>query len=116
MLTTSDIYICSCFCDIYAVYACLCVQEIQNGTILLSLYRGQQAETSNALHKLNARLAIIDQNLGLSSVTGYFYNRCQTVLYEEIKVKREAYHGQALRGHACLQVIAYTYTHIIHVI
>ena len=43
----------------------------------------------------------------ISELEGTFCKRMQHVLFEELKIKKEPYHGGALAGHACLQVSIY---------
>ena len=40
----------------------------------------------------------------MRKLTGPFYKRMQQVLFDELKIKKEPYHGGALAGHACDQV------------
>ena len=69
-----------------------------------TLKQVQQLHTAVNTSLLQYQSDLSHLNKQINELEGPFYTRMQDVLYKQIKLKKEAYHGGALGGHACMQV------------
>lgn len=76
-----------------------------------TLKQVQQLHTAVNTSRIQYQSDLSDLNKQINKLEGPFYTRMQNVLYKQIKLKKEAYHGGALGGHACMQVQVHIYLH-----